>query len=61
MYPKSLVKGNVLTQTKLKEIDLVLRKISGDINFNEIIVGNTEKIKNCNTDIQNLISKEILK
>ena len=56
--PKSLIKGNELTNPK--PVELILRKKVGEYLFNEIIVGNKILLKKYQNKIQKFVSEELL-
>ena len=53
--PKTLIKGNELDNLNSSEINLVLRKESDKVKFNEIIIGNKDVLMCYIDKIDNLV------
>lgn len=56
--PKSLIKGNELGDSR--PVDLILKKKSGILKFNEIVVGDKNMIEKYKNHIIELVADEIL-
>ena len=56
--PKSLIKGNELSNSK--SVDLVLRRKTGTQLFNEIVIGNETVLNEYKDKIKNLLSSNLL-
>ena len=55
--PKSLIKGNELQNHNT--VDLILRRTSGSLLFNEIIVGDSSSLNQFKEKIQKIVSPEV--
>ena len=55
--PKSLIKGNELKNPET--VDLILRKTTGSLFFDEIIVGDTATLKQFKEKIDGIVSAEL--
>lgn len=53
--PKSLIKGNGLSNPKI--VDLILRKKSGTELFNEIVIGDKEALNKYKNQIENMLDE----
>lgn len=58
--PKTLVKGNELNKSKMREIDLVLRKNSGASKFDKIIIGDITELNKYYDKVKDHLSDELL-
>ena len=60
--PKSLLKGNEVDKSKVKEVDLIFRKPRSSANsYSELILGTVKDIEKYKSTISELISKEFIK
>lgn len=57
--PMTLLKGNELNLSKAKNLDLVLRRRSGETKFSEIIVGSCEQLLEHKSAVNELLSDEL--
>lgn len=57
--PMTLLKGNELKAEKAKELDLVLRRRTGEKHFSEIIIGTTDNLKEHKDTLWDLLSEEL--
>lgn len=55
--PKSLIKGNELKNPGT--VDLILRKTTGSLFFDEIIVGDTAMLKQFREKIEDIVSAKL--
>jgi len=57
--PMTLLKGNELDSKKAQSLDLVLRKTRGECNFNEIVVGNNELLREYKEKFGSLVAESL--
>lgn len=58
--PMTLLKGNELDKTKMKDVDLLLGKEKGKEKFDEIIIGDSEALMNYYVKIKGLIDENLI-
>lgn len=58
--PMTLLKGNELNSAKAKELDLVLRRKSGESRFVEMLIGDAERLAEHKEALSGLISEDLL-
>ena len=55
----ALLKGNELDSAKARNLDLVLRRKSGETKFSEIVIGATEQLLEHKSALNTLLSEEL--
>ena len=58
--PMTLLKGNELNSAKEKNLDLVLRRKSGESKFAEILIGDGERLAEHKDALSDLLSQKLL-
>ena len=58
--PKTLLKGDELDQEKCKNVDLILRRASGEKLFDEIVCGDASMIEKYKEKIGELLTEDLL-
>lgn len=58
--PMTLLKGNELNSAKAKKLDLVLRRKSGECKFEEMLIGDAERLAEHKEALSDLISEDLL-
>lgn len=57
--PMTLLKGNELNPAKVKKLDLVLRRKSGETNFSEVLIGTEAILSEYKDILQGLLSEKL--